>query len=221
MKAAMHFQRTLNTFFRGGAPDYLVVFIGGFGDALAGCLSRVERSFPGFLAGTEHVTAYYHWDGGGCGIFLDRCGKIARELEELRRRLPELPVVLIGHSYGGSCAVEVARRQAVEASPLCLITIDAVARRQKSRRPESVGWWGNSYLREGGGFMDVIPRIGGRWGACSGADVNLSFSGFQRDRAGRLYSHRRPAPMLYESPEKESGSLFDAASRWLEERLGR
>lgn len=126
MGAVMHFQRTLNRFSRENVPGYLAVFIGGFGDMFAGCLSRVEKGFPGFLPGVAYATAYYHWDGGGCGVFFDRCGKIAVELEELRRRYPGLPVVLIGHSYGGSCAVEVARRQSVQAAPLCLLTVDAV-----------------------------------------------------------------------------------------------
>lgn len=219
MADVMHFQRTLNLLSREGVPGYLAVFIGGFGDVLAGCLSRVEKRFPGFLPGVAHATAYYHWDGGGCGVFLDRGGAIAAELEKLRREHPRLPVVLVGHSYGGSCAVEVARRQAVQAAPLCLLTIDAVARRQKNVRPSCVEWWGNAYLRDGGGFMDVVPRIGGRWGHCAGADVNLAFSGFRRDRKGRFYSHRRPASMLYESPAEEMRSLFQAASAWLKDRL--
>ena len=219
MGAVMHFQRTLNRFSRENVPGYLAVFIGGFGDIFAGCLSRVEKGFPGFLPGVAYATAYYHWDGGGCGVFFDRCGKIAVELEELRRRYPGLPVVLIGHSYGGSCAVEVARRQSVQAAPLCLLTIDAVARRQKSVRPACAEWWGNAYLRDGGGFMDAVPRIGGRWGHCAGADANLAFSGYSRDRKGRLYSHRRPAPMLYEPPGEEASSLFQAAASWLERNL--
>lgn len=125
------------------------------------------------------------------------------------------------HSYGGSCAVEVARRQAPCPAPLCLLTIDAVARRQKNSRPESVDWWGNSYLGEGGGFMDAVPRMGGRWGHCSGADVNLSFSGFRADRAGHPYCHRRPGPMLYESPSEEERSLYEEAAFWLRGALGR
>ena len=92
----MHFQRTLNRFSRENVPGYLAVFIGGFGDMFAGCLSRVEKGFPGFCRVWRTATAYYHWDGGGCGVFFDRCGKIAVELEELRRRYPGLPVVLIG-----------------------------------------------------------------------------------------------------------------------------
>jgi hypothetical protein len=139
----------------------------------------------------------------------------------MRRELPDVPMVLIGHSYGGSCAVEVARRQAPCPAPLCLLTIDAVARRQKNSRPESVDWWGNSYLGEGGGFMDAVPRMGGRWGHCSGADVNLSFSGFREDRAGHPYCHRRPGPMLYESPSEEERSLYEEAAFWLRGALGR
>lgn len=164
MGAVMHFQRTLNLGSGGRTPDYLAVFIGGFGDVMLGCLSRLEAAFPGFLPGAAHATAYYHWDGGGLGVFRDRCDRIAEDLERMRRELPDVPMVLIGHSYGGSCAVEVARRQAPCPAPLCLLTIDAVARRQKNSRPESVDWWGNSYLGEGGGFMDAVPRMGGRWG---------------------------------------------------------
>ena len=45
MGSVMHFQRTLNLLSRGSAPGYLAVFIGGFGDVVAGCLSRVEKKF--------------------------------------------------------------------------------------------------------------------------------------------------------------------------------
>ncbi len=60
MGAVMHFQRTLNRFSRENVPGYLAVFIGGFGDMFAGCLSRVEKGFPGFLPGVAYATAYYH-----------------------------------------------------------------------------------------------------------------------------------------------------------------
>ena len=197
MGAVMHFQRTLNRFSRENVPGYLAVFIGGFGDMFAGCLSRVEKGFPGFLPGVAYATAYYHWDGGGCGVFFDRCGKIAVELEELRRRYPGLPVVLIGHSYGGSCAVEVARRQSVQAAPLCLLTIDAVARRQKSVRPACAEWWGNAYLRDGGGFMDAVPRIGGDY-ALADTEENrkIEQAGHRQSRRQRSYraGRQRSAP---------------------------
>lgn len=85
MGAVMHFQRTLNLGSGGGRPDYLAVFIGGFGDVMLGCLSRLEAAFPGFLPGAAHATAYYHWDGGGLGVFRDRCDRIAEDLERMRR----------------------------------------------------------------------------------------------------------------------------------------
>lgn len=219
--SGMHPQRTLNIFSAGQKPDYLTVFIGGFGDVLVGSLSRVEQSFPGFLPDAGHVSAYYHWDGGGLGVFLDRCGRIAEQLNAVREALPEVPVILVGHSYGGSCAVEVARRQSSGGAPLCLLTIDAVARRQKNKRPSCADWWGNAYLSEGGGLFDVVPRIGGRWGHCEEADTNLAFSGFQSDQDGCLYSHRRPGAMLYEAPEAGLSSLYAAASVWLERMIKR
>lgn len=69
MGAVMHFQRTLNRFSRENVPGYLAVFIGGFGDMFAGCLSRVEKGFPGFcrvwrtqrliITGTEAAAACF------------------------------------------------------------------------------------------------------------------------------------------------------------------
>lgn len=171
----MHFQRTLNRFFPRKRSRVSGCVHRRFRGHVCGLFEPCGERISRFLPGVAYATAYYHWDGGGCGVFFDRCGKIAVELEELRRRYPGLPVVLIGHSYGGSCAVEVARRQSVQAAPLCLLTVDAVARRQKSVRPACVEWWGNAYLQDGGGFMDAVPRIGGRWGHCAGADANLAF----------------------------------------------
>ena len=208
MGSVMHFQRTLNLLSRGSAPGYLAVFIGGFGDVVAGCLSRVEKRFPGFLPGVAHATAYYHWDGGGCGVFLDRCGKIAAELEELRRECPGLPIVLIGHSYGGSCAVEVARRQSVQAAPLCLLTIDAVARRQKNARPACVEWWGNAYLRDGGGFMDVVPRIGGRWGTAPGRTPTWLFPATGATGRAAFIPTGGPLPCCMKPPRKKRAAFF-------------
>lgn len=217
----MHPQRLLSIPSGGLPPDYAAVFIGGFGDGLTGCLSRAERRFSGFLPDRKHVSAYYHWDGGGLGIFLDRCGRIADDLRLFQKQLPGTPVVLVGHSYGGSCAVEVARRLDDGMAPLCLLTIDAVARRQGSERPVTVDWWGNVWLGEGGGLMDAVPRVGGRWGCCPGADMNAAFSGYSLDGFGHLYSHQRPEPMLYDPAERGVPSLHQAASVWLAHRMAR
>ena len=56
MGAVMHFQRTLNLGSGGRTPDYLAVFIGGFGDVMLGCLSRLEAAFPGFPVSYTHLT---------------------------------------------------------------------------------------------------------------------------------------------------------------------
>lgn len=211
----IYVQKPLKLLCHENVPNYLIVFIGGFCDVVVGSLSRMAEEFPGFLDGATFVTAYYHWDGGGCGVFWDKCGQIATDLEFVRRTQPHLPIILVGHSYGSSCAVEVARRQSVQAIPLCLLTLDAVSRRQKNTRPKCVGWWGNAYLKDGGGIMDVVPRIGGRWGVCNGADVNLAFSGYCHDSKGRFYTHKRPAPLLYECPSEDGQSLFRLATEWL------
>ncbi len=200
-------------------PAYQVVFIGGFADAWAGCLSRMERDFSGFLTDAPFAGAYYHWDGGGCGVFRDRCDRIAADVDAARRAHPDLPFVLVGHSYGGSCALEVARRQTAHAMPLCVVTIDPVARRQKPARPACVDWWGNSYLVKAWGIKDVLPAIGGRWNYCAGADVNLEFSGRNKDIYGRKFCHDRPNAMFTEAPEAGVKSLFDCVAEWLSIRI--
>ncbi len=215
----MHYQRRIEAYDKERRPAYQVVFISGFADVIAGCVSRMQQRFQGFLPGVPFGGAYYHWDGGGRSLLWDRCDRIAADLNAARMRHPDLPFVLIGHSYGGSSAVEVARRQTADAMPLCLVTIAAVARVRKPIRPAAADWWGNSYLKEGGGWKDIVPRIGGRWGHCAAADVNLAFSGYAKDAGGRPYMHDRPEPMFRETPDAALPSLFDGVVRWLQARV--
>lgn len=203
----MHFQRTLNLLSRGSAPGYLAVFIGGFGDVVAGCLSRVEKRFPGFLPGVAHATAYYHWDGGGCGVFLDRCGKIAAELEELRRECPGLPVVLIGHSYGGSCAVEVARRQAVQAAPLCLLTIDAVARRQKNARRPAWNGGGTPTCGTGAASWTWCPGSAAAGGTAPGRTPTWLFPATGATGRAAFIPTGGPLPCCMKPPRKKRAAF--------------
>ncbi len=85
--------------------------------------------------------------------------------------------------------------------------------------PGAADWWGNSYLKEGGGWKDIIPRIGGRWGYYVAADVNMAFSGYAVDVCGRPYVHDRPEPMLRETSDVNLPSLFDEVVEWLQKRV--
>ncbi|WPX40643.1 alpha/beta hydrolase [Akkermansia sp. N21116] len=195
-------------------PDYGVVFIGGFGDKWLGIMHGLWRRFDGFDVPGSWVSGYYHWDGDGWGLAGDRCDRIAFDLERLLDRFPETHLVLIGHSYGGSASMQVARLLQHDACRLDVLTIDAVSRRQTSDRAQGVGLWINTYLSRGGGWLDIVPRIGGRWGECEEADVNLAYDGtICVPGRGLLYSHRDPASMMDESPVGDASPVEMLAAR--------
>ena len=186
------------------SADYAVVFIGGFVDWLIGISWRMCRDFAGFDIPMKGIKGFYHWDGGSWGMLSDGCLGIADDLNALITVNSALHLILIGHSYGASAAMEVARHlDSSHRGELMVLTIDAVSRRQSSTRAAGVDFWGNAFLSRGGGLLDAVPRIGGRWGGCPDADVNLSYDGYSRDRMGRLYSHRDPVPMLWDTPDRE------------------
>lgn len=182
-------------------PDYAVVFVGGFGDKWLGIMHGMWKRFEGFGIPGNWIKGYYHWDGDGWGMVGDHCERIAGDMNDLIDRFPGTHIVLIGHSYGGSAAMQVARLLDREPSCLDVVTVDAVSRRQTSERARGVGLWINTYLSGGGGWLDVVPRIGGRWGACDGADVNLAYDGTIEIPGRRgLHSHRDPEKMIREAP---------------------
>lgn len=208
----------------GHTPAYMTAFIGGFADVYSGICCRFQRRFNGFFEEVPFLKAYYHWDGCSLGILRDNCHSIAYDIADIQQALPDVPVVLIGHSYGGSAAMEVARKlHGINQcdSKLIVLTIDAVSRRQPKTRAEGLLFWGNSHIYEGGGFIDVVPRVGGRWGACPDADVDLACSGYAESSPGIKFSHRLPEPMVFKSPQgTEEGSLADYARQVLRKEIG-
>lgn len=203
-------------------PSYLVVFIGGFGDMWSGILDRVHHDFEGWLHDRPFAKSYYHWDGGALGFLYDNCHRIARDIFEFQKEFPDIPVVIIGHSYGGSAGMEVARKiYELNGRPcsLILLTIDAVSRRQPRKRAEGLLFWGNSYLSEGGGLFEFIPRAGGRWGYLDEADINISYSGFSQDSKGKCFDHRIPAPFIFEACSGHEKCLGDYVREHLNELI--
>lgn len=185
-------------------PGYAVVFIGGFGDVYLGISKRLHDAFEGFLPEIPFHKSFYHWDGHSLGLLHDNHARIASHIAAYQQRYPDIPIILVGHSYGGSASMAVARKLKIHGGNperLIVLTIDAVSRRQPKTRAQGILFWGNSYLYEGGGLVDIIPRVGGRWGQCQDADIDLSYSGYARGNSGRAFSHREPSPMLYESPD--------------------
>lgn len=187
--------------------DCATLFIGGFGDWLTGRQRQTMRLLPPWLPGVAEHRAYYHWDGGGLGLLRDDCLRIRDDLAAYRARHPRLPIVLCGHSYGGSAAMHIVHHLPEQPGPLVLVTIDAVSRRQTRRRAPHLAKWLNVYLQEAPTLVDLIPKIGGRWGHCPAADANLAVSGKRRDAAGRFFSHPRPLPFLTDVPAADGRNI--------------
>lgn len=193
-------------------PSYAVVFIGGFVDAYMGVMEEIYSEFQGVADDVPFIKGYYHWDGGAFGMLKDDCRMIARDIEKACGAYPGMPVAVLGHSYGGSAAIEVVRSACaggVDPERFIVLTVDAVGRRQSRERAEGILFWGNSYLSEGGGLFDIVPRVGGRWGAVSGADANVAFSGYDVAPDGMLFSHRRPKPMIFGGRESLYGRAVE------------
>lgn len=198
-----------------GAADCATLFIGGFVDGLMGRQLQTMQLLPPWLPDLAEQRAYYHWDGGGLGLLGDACLRIRDDLEAWRRNHPGVPVVLCGHSYGGSTAMHVVRHLPVQPGPVVLITLDAVSRRQSRARAPHLDAWFNIYLENAATLADLVPQIGGRWGHCPEADLNLSISRAQRDAAGRRFSHPHPLPLLTDASPATGGCVHTLVAELL------
>ncbi len=177
-------------------PACITVFIGGFGDWLTGaffkCMQRV--SFP--ACSKDELRAYYHWDGGHLGMLHDGCSRILHDLTSFSECHPGAALLLCGHSYGASAAMHILRQLPFRRDNVLLLTLDAVSRRQPSRRAQGIRHWINCHLTGPFTPIDAIPRIGGRWGHCDDADLNLAFDSSAIASDGHRYAHNRPLPFL-------------------------
>lgn len=179
--------------------DVGVVFIGGLGDEVSGIVAGLRHVTPSLLmeGETREGRAYYCWHADHPGATLEDAPRsIARDVEAFRRVHPGADVVLVGHSLGGSVALRTAQHLSPSQGRVYLLTLDAVDCTLQPARPESVAWWGNSYVVHSASRRDVIAKWGGRWGACDGADVNICFDGREEDESGSPYIHDHAAALL-------------------------
>ncbi len=114
----------------------------------------------------------------------ERGDDVKRFLRALRACCPRTKVALIGHSWGGKSAVNVARALESESVRIDrMITLDAVGRGGDAGRyhnkPTNVGHWTNIYNDEihrdyypWSRFNQVIARAGGHWQSRRGAEIN-------------------------------------------------
>jgi|GEM_PF-4105468 len=146
-------------------PRPVVVFIGGFGDALN---RNVVRVFCAYDAAWEHTRKLYF------GYDADRGGMMRAIRDSARGG----PVVLVGHSYGGDTAYELA--DSLGARVRLLVTLDPVSPRREGQsvpRPAAVGRWINVRVGSAPGLSScgLAGVLGGAWGPQPAADADLRF----------------------------------------------
>lgn len=200
--------------------DVAVIFIGGFGEWVLTHIREIYEIMPVLPAEGRQLRAFYTWHGGR-GPLNGYSTKLIREdLEAFLAVNPNASVVIIGHSYGGSAALDVVRRLEVKPGAHCIVaTIDPVSRRAPSHpreRAENIDYWINIYCEPYRHPKDSIAAIGGPWRECPEADVNICFSGKDRDKDGARYQHAGAMSLFFETAPGQTYSgheLLEQACR--------
>lgn len=170
------------------------LLIGGFGDEVHGIMHSLASRLRQLQSAP---VAYYHWHAGRPDLPGEGLQSIAGAIASFRQRNPGADLVLIGHSLGAGSALRLAAMLPPGQGRLFLITLDPIDRSCRPERPASLNWWGNAYITESRSGYDFLLAAGGRWNACSAADVNLRFDGRRQDERGQLYIHDRADAMLF------------------------
>lgn len=189
-----------------------LIFIGGFGDEISGIMHHLAKELPPMSPDAEN-RAYYHWHLGRADALDEGIAALARRIGEYRNLHPHAIVALIGHSMGAATALKVANALPAGQGMVCLLTLDPADRSTPPIRPPSVSWWGNSHVEASQSRHDFIAAWGGRWGNCSGADLNLAYDGRRQDEAGLPYIHDHAMSLLVSRGNSKGLSLWDALRR--------
>ncbi len=204
--------------------DVAVIFIGGFAEKVAARFRRLYESTPPLPAEGRQLRAHYCWDGGRGNVLFHSTRRIRRDLESFFALNPQADLVIVGHSYGGSAAMDVVRHLHAPHGRILVATVDPVSRRGRSHprvRPEGVDFWVNSYCSDYEDWKDSIAWLGGAWRHCEQADVNLPFSGEARDRSGKRYQHAYPLQLFEDrSPATHTSAYEELAAAAIRLKLG-
>ena len=148
----------------------------------------------------DHVDmSYYHYNEGNPSR--DR-------IERHQKECPDLPVVLLGHSWGGDMAWSVAHDWKVKID--LLVTLDAVGGRaypgfpwlnfsefkENLPKPENTVTWINVHINSPGfakcifsfiwDWDNCVADFGAQWGKQKYASPNISFTGDHADVSGMI-----------------------------------
>lgn len=200
------------------SADVAVIFVGGFAEQVLTHLRAVYESMSPLPGEGRQLRACYAWDGGRGCLLAHSTKLLQNDLLAFLRLNPQADIVLIGHSYGGSAIMDVLRHlgKDVPRGRTIVLTLDPVSARKRSHpreRAEGVDYWINVYCEPYRHGKDIFAAIGGPWRECPQADVNLRFSGDERDAKGRRYQHSRPDSLLMERPK---GRLLSAYGHLLQ-----
>ena len=193
--------------------DVAFIFIGGFAEQVLCRFREVYETTPILPTKGKQVRACYAWEGArGCLLF--HSTKLIREdIEAFLKNNPGADLVFVGHSYGGSAVMDVMRHlKSDNYGRVIAVTLDAVSRRDRSfpkERAKGVDHWINVYCNPYRHPKDLAAVIGGQWEDCEQADVNLCFSGKERDVKGRRYQHARPDSLFTEKNKQANASAYD------------
>lgn len=190
--------------------DVAVIFIGGFSEQVLTHLRRVYECMPPLPTQGKQVRSFYAWDGGRGCLFFHSTSLIQRDIRAFLQANPGADLVFVGHSYGGSAVMDVLRHLDTPHGRTVVVTLDAVSCRERSHpreRAEGVDYWVNVYCQPYRHFKDLAAAVGGPWRECPQADLNIVFSGQERDRADRRYQHAQPLPLF---EDRAPGQMYSA-----------
>ena len=169
---------------------HVYILIGGAKD------SKSERMFQLYdeILKPTVACSYYYWTS---------CSDVLDAIKNYKAVCPASTIILIGHSYGGDTAMDVAERLP-RGSKVVLVTLNPVSNydlcNYKVSPPDTVEYWINAYVAKGpqdtlavipaagsfvagvitfitfGGLDNTVASLGGKWGHESGANVNIAFS---------------------------------------------
>lgn len=118
---------------------------------------------------------------------------VGNDLEEFLvaelEKAPDLAIFLIGHSYGGDAAYQVADRLSRAGVDVgLLVTIDPVSRSGSRGKPARVRQWVNVHADPAvTGRCNDVADLGGRWGAAPGADFNRFGAGLDHCKVLEMF----------------------------------